>query len=105
MRLTTAAATLALTLALAPLCAARASAAGAELNCRDGSGRPPRLLLVLNLWGLGAYPSASEPWTEERKVAELKAAGFDAFDVWGSGAEEADLARWQALAARHGLGI
>ena len=38
-------------------------------------------------------------------MAEAKAAGFDAFDVWGSGAKEGDLARWQSLAARHGLGV
>ena len=93
-------------LALLPLAlAGKARASDAGLNCRDGSARPPRLQLVLNLWGLGAYPSAAEPWSEERKVAEAKAAGFDAFDVWGSGAKEADLARSQALAAQHALGV
>jgi hypothetical protein len=103
MRLVPAAAAVLALLPLALAGPARASDAG--LNCRDGSARPPRLQLVLNLWGLGAYPSADEPWSEERKVAEAKAAGFDAFDVWGSGAKEADLARWQALAAHHALGI
>lgn len=93
-----------LTLSLAA--AARpGSPAEANLNCRDGAARPPRLQLVLNLWGLGAYPTASAPWSEEKKVEETKAAGFDAFDVWGSGAKEEDLARWQALAARHGLAV
>jgi hypothetical protein len=76
-----------------------------RFNCRDGQDRAPRLLLVQNLWGLRAYPSASAEWPDDRKVAEIEAAGFDAFDVWVGGAGEADLARWKRLAEQHGLGI
>jgi sugar phosphate isomerase/epimerase len=75
------------------------------LNCRDGKDAPPRLQIVQNLWGLRAYPSAAEEWPDERKAQEIKAAGFDAFDVWVGGAKEEDLARWKALAEAHGLGI
>jgi sugar phosphate isomerase/epimerase len=81
------------------------AAADANLNCHDGSARPPRLQLVLNLWGLGAYPTASAPWPEEKKVEEARAAGFDAFDVWGSGAKDEDVARWKGLATRYGLDV
>ena len=82
-----------------------ALASSPAFNCRDGKDAPPRLQLVQNLWGLRAYPSAAEEWPEEKKLAEIKAAGFDAFDVWVGGAQEADLARWKALGERHGLGI
>ncbi len=60
-----------------------------SLNCRDGRDAPPRLLLVQNLWGLRAYPAADAEWPDERKVQEIAAAGFDAFDVWVGGATEA----------------
>jgi hypothetical protein len=76
-----------------------------NLNCRDGRGRPPRLQLVQNLWGLRAYPSAGEEWSEARKVEEIQAAGFDAFDVWVSDVKEEDVVRWKALGARLGLGV
>jgi hypothetical protein len=76
-----------------------------SLNCRDGKDGPPRLVVFQNLWGLRAYPSAGEEWPDERKAAEIKAAGFDGFDVWVGGASEADLARWEALARAHGLAI
>lgn len=85
--------------------ASSALAGEGTLNCRDGKDAPPRLLLVQNLWGLRAYPSAVEEWPDARKVAEIKAAGFDAFDVWVGGAVEADLARWQELGRAHGIGI
>jgi len=80
-------------------------AAPPALNCRDGKDAPPRLQLVQNLWGLRAYPSAESEWPDERKAREIKAAGFDAFDVWVGGAKEEDLARWKALGEAHGLGI
>jgi hypothetical protein len=76
-----------------------------RLNCRDGKDAPPRLQIVLNLWGLAAYPSAKEEWTEARKVQEIAAAGFDAFDVWIGGAKEEDFSRWKGLADQHGLAI
>lgn len=79
--------------------------AAESLNCRDGRDAPPRLYLVQNLWGLSAYPSAPDEWPLERKLAEIKAAGFDAFDVWVSGATEEDLARWEAGAKAHSLGV
>jgi sugar phosphate isomerase/epimerase len=75
------------------------------LNCRDGGNAEPRLLLVQNLWGLRAYPAADTEWPDERKVQEIAAAGFDAFDVWVGGAKEADLARWKALGDAHRLGV
>lgn len=76
-----------------------------RLNCRDGKDAPPRLQIVLNLWGLSAYPSAREEWSEERKVQEIAKAGFDAFDVWIGGAKEEDLSRWKTLGGKHGLAI
>ena len=80
-------------------------AAPPGLNCRDGKDAPPRLQIVQNLWGLRAYPSAVDEWPDERKAREIKAAGFDAFDVWVGGAKDEDLARWKALGEAHGLGI
>jgi hypothetical protein len=75
------------------------------MNCRDGRDAPPRLQIVQNLWGLRAYPSAGAEWPDERKAQEIRAAGFDAFDVWVGGAKEEDLARWKALADANGLAI
>ena len=83
----------------------RATSEDRSLNCRDGGNAPPRLLLVQNLWGLQAYPTAAEEWPDARKVQEIAAAGFDAFDVWVGGAKEEDLARWKALGEAHGLGV
>jgi hypothetical protein len=85
--------------------AAPLSAAPPHLNCRDGRDAPPRLQIVQNLWGLRAYPSAAAEWPDERKAQEIRAAGFDAFDVWAGGASEEDLARWKALAESNGLAI
>ena len=85
--------------------AASAPADSGSPNCHDGKDAPPRLLLVQNLWGLRAYPSASDEWPEEKAVAEIKLAGFDAFDVWAGGVKDEDLARWKRLADQHGLGV
>jgi len=85
--------------------AAGPAPAGEGLNCRDGRDAPPRLQLVQNLWGLSAYPSAKDEWPLEKKLAEVKAAGFDAFDVWVGDAKEEDLARWEAAAKASGLGV
>ena len=82
-----------------------AAEAGDGLNCRDGKDAPPRLQLVQNLWGLSAYPTARDEWPLERKLAEIRAAGFDAFDVWVGDAREEDLARWEAGARASGLRI
>jgi hypothetical protein len=87
------------------LVAAHGQAQTSNLNCRDGKDAPPRLQIVQNLWGLRAHPSAADEWPEEKKLREIKAAGFDAFDVWVGGAKEEDLVRWKGLAERHGLGI
>jgi len=86
-------------------CAGSAALAEDQLNCRDGKDAPPRLQVVQNLWGLAGYPSATDEWTLERKLSEIRAAGFDAFDVWVGGASEEDLARWEAGARASGLGI
>ena len=40
---------------------------------------PPRLRHVLNLWTLGDHPTAKKPWSLERQLEEIKAAGFDGF--------------------------
>lgn len=85
--------------------ATTAAAQEPRLNCRDGMDAPPRLLIVQNLWGLRAYPSAAGEWPDEKKAAEIRAAGFDAFDVWVGGASDAELARWKALGETHSLGI
>jgi hypothetical protein len=85
--------------------AGSATLAADDLRCRDGRDAPPRLLLVQNLRGLAAYPSASDEWPLEKKLGEIRAAGFDAFDVWVSGAAEEDLARWEAGARANGLGV
>jgi sugar phosphate isomerase/epimerase len=92
-------------LAVLVLAAARPAPAGDSLNCRDGKDAPPRLQLVQNLWGLSAYPSAKDEWPLEKKLAEIKAAGFDAFDVWVGDAKEEDVARWEAAARASGLAV
>jgi len=92
-------------LATCLLGAPQATGEDRSFNCRDAGGSPPRLLLVQNLWGLRAYPGTDAEWPDERKVQEIAAAGFDAFDVWVGGASEEHLARWKALGAAHGLGI
>jgi hypothetical protein len=86
-------------------CMGPAARAQDRLNCRDGRDAPPRLQLVQNLWGLASYPSAAEEWPLERKLEEIRAAGFDAFDVWVGGASEADLARWEAAAKASRLAV
>ena len=98
---------LAAAVAFAVACAPAALAAQEEevLHCRDGRDAPPRLLLVQNLWGLQAYPSAAEEWPLEKKLAEIRAAGFDAFDVWVGDAKEEDLARWEAAAKASDLAV
>jgi sugar phosphate isomerase/epimerase len=92
-------------LAVLVLAAAQPAPAGDSLNCRDGKDAPPRLQLVQNLWGLSAYPSAKDEWPLEKKLAEIKAAGFDAFDVWVGDAKEEDVARWEAAARASGLAV
>jgi hypothetical protein len=56
----------------------------------------PVLRHIANLWSLGDTPSAKKPWPLERKIAAVKAAGFDGFT---------DLAtsKHQKLAEKHGL--
>jgi hypothetical protein len=90
---------------LALLLPASAPAQDPSLNCRDGKDATPRLQIVLNVWGLQAYPSAKEEWTEDKKVQEIAAAGFDAFDVWIGNAKEEDFSRWKTLAEGSGLAI
>ena len=57
---------------------------------------PPRLQLIANLWTLWDYPSAKKDWSLERKLAAVKAAGFDGIST---GLDE----RTGALAHQHGL--
>lgn len=90
-------------LALA-LGAANASPAP-NLHCHDGSSRPPRLQLVQNLWGLVGLPSKDKEWSEEEKLALVKQAGFDAFDVWIGGASEERVEKWRAQGSRFGLEV
>jgi hypothetical protein len=95
-----------LPLALLSLLVAAPSAHAADpFNCKDGQDAAPRLQMVQNLWGLQKYPTAADEWPEEKKVAEIKAAGFDAFDVWVGNAREEDYVRWKSLGEKHGLEI
>ena len=76
-----------------------------NLNAHDGTQAPPRLYLVQNYWGFDSLPSKGKPWTREEALAEMRAAGYDAVDVWGSGLSDKDADAWKALATRHGLGL
>jgi hypothetical protein len=38
---------------------------------------PPRLIQCATLWSLIGWPSARRPWSQERQLAAVKAAGFD----------------------------
>jgi hypothetical protein len=80
-------------------------ASAQNLHCHDASGRPPRLLLVQNLWGLVALPTKDMEWPEGEKLAHIKEAGFDAFDVWVGGASEKDVEQWRASGEKRGLGV
>lgn len=62
------------------------------------SARPTRPLIrhVANLWSLWDYPSAARDWSLERKLAAIKAAGFD-------GIATASDPRQRRLAEKHGL--
>jgi hypothetical protein len=93
-------------IALVAACLLAAAAARAQnLNVHDGADAPPRLYLVQNFWGFDSLPSKERPWTKEQALAEMKAAGFDAVDVWGSGLNDKDADFWKVLAAKHGLGL
>jgi hypothetical protein len=85
--------------------AAPSSLSADDLNCRDGKDAPPRLYLVQNLWGLQKYPSPADEWPVEKQLAEIKAAGFDAFDVWIGGMKPEEVEKWIRLAASHDLGL
>jgi hypothetical protein len=76
-----------------------------NLNAHDGTSSPPRLYLVQNYWGFDSLPSQEKPWTRDEALAEIKAVGYDAVDVWGSGMSDEDADSWKALATKHGLGL
>ncbi len=57
---------------------------------------PPILRHIANLWSLVDYPTAKKQWTLERKIADVKEAGFDGFTTSGT-PEHAKLAQ------KHGL--
>jgi hypothetical protein len=57
---------------------------------------PPILRHIVNLWTLRGYPNAKKPWTLERQIADVKAAGFDGFTTLAT-QEHAKLAE------KHGL--
>lgn len=42
---------------------------------------PPILRHIANLWSLVEYPNRKQDWPLERKLTEIKAAGFDGFTV------------------------
>jgi len=97
-------------LRLLPLLAAAATATAASAadpsgNARDDRGAPPRLYLVQNYWGFDSLPSREKAWTKDEALAQMKAARFDAVDVWGSGMSDATADEWKALASKHGLGL
>ena len=90
--------------ALWSVCLLAPPAAQAQnLNAHDGADAPPRLYLVQNYWGFDSLPSKDKPWTKEQALAEMKAAGYDAVDVWGSGMADKDADFWKVLATKHGL--
>jgi len=94
--------------AIAMLAAAALPCLGASarnLNARSGTDAPPRLYLVQNFWGFDSLRSKDTPWTREQALAEIKAAGFDAVDVWGSGMSDVDADAWKALAGKYSLGM
>ncbi len=59
---------------------------------------PPRLRHIASLWSLVQHPSAKTEWSLEKKIADIKAAGFDGFATQ-PGEEHA------RLAAKHELCI
>jgi hypothetical protein len=84
---------------------AASSARAQNLNVHDGTQSPPRLYLVQNFWGFDSLPSPDKPWTRDQALGEIKAAGYDAVDVWGSGLSDRDADAWKGSAAKHGLGL
>jgi sugar phosphate isomerase/epimerase len=85
--------------------AAFSPAADSSLHVRDGKDAPPRLYLVQNYWGFDSLPTKDKPWTRDEALARMKAAGYDAVDVWGGGLSDAAADEWKALASKHGLGL
>lgn len=57
---------------------------------------PPLIRHVANLWSLWDHPTAKTDWSLERKIAAVKAAGFDGFATLSD-------KRHGKLAAKHGL--
>jgi sugar phosphate isomerase/epimerase len=57
---------------------------------------PPCIRHIANLWTLWDHPTAASDWSLERKLAAVKAAGFD-------GIATASDPRHRRLAAKHGL--
>jgi sugar phosphate isomerase/epimerase len=64
----------------------------------SSSSKPPRLRHIANLWSMVHYPSKKEEWSLERKVAEIKASGFDGFTTFPT-------SEHKQLAEKHGLTI
>lgn len=60
--------------------------------------RPPRLVRCATLWSLERHPSDARPWTLERKVAAIAAAGFD-------GVSDAPSPALAPLLRKHGLEV
>ena len=57
---------------------------------------PPQLRHIANLWSMVHYPSEKKEWSLERKIAEVKKAGFDGFTTLAT-------REHKALAEKHGL--
>jgi sugar phosphate isomerase/epimerase len=57
---------------------------------------PPILRQIASLWTLWDHPTPKKPWTLERQIAEIKAAGFDGFTTLAD-------ATHAKLAEKHGL--
>ncbi|MEO6876268.1 MAG: xylose isomerase, partial [Opitutaceae bacterium] len=58
----------------------------------------PRLVQCATTWSMIAYPSAKKEWSLERKMKEIKAAGFDGIAAYAN-------AEVKALADKFGLKI
>ena len=56
----------------------------------------PIIRHIVNLWSLTDYPNAKKPWSLERKIVDIKEAGFDGFTTFAT-QEHAKLAQ------KHGM--
>ena len=73
-----------------------------SLSVNDGSGAPPRLLVMQAMWGMRGLPRPECEWSDEEKLDHIAAAGFDGADI-DVPLIAGDEARWLAATERLGL--